>query len=279
MSEFSRLFNRFFKIKTRKLHIILFFQLIAALACAFFTYYEVTNWHIQKNLKNNVGLIPEWTLYFVILAFLVILFVFILTPLQSEKFNRSQTWRLAGISDSQFYLDNVLSTFVSFIYMLALEVVAAVMLGFLSFLVDKDFQRGLHDFLMDLHPNFDYNVFWTVIGTIVLAILSCFFLYFVISFFNFASQSIIDFVPANVNGALVKILHLFIIFVLIWFFFKIQHIFVYKILLSVFNPANYGLAFSSDLPFAILSTTICDLILLVSNVFLFNHFYEASERK
>ena len=279
MAEFSRLFNRFFKIKAKKLKILLSFQLIAALACAFFTYYEVTNWHIQKNLKNNVGLIPEWTLYFVILAFLVILFVFILTPLQSEKFNRSQTWRLAGISDSQFYLDNVLSTFVSFIYMLALEVVAAVMLGFLSFLVDKDFQRGLHDFLMDLHPNFDYNVFWTVIGTIVLAILSCFFLYFVISFFNFASQSIIDFVPANVNGALVKILHLFIIFVLIWFFFKIQHIFVYKILLLVFNPANYGLAFSSDLPFAILSTTICDLILLVSNVFLFNHFYEASERK
>ena len=227
MAELSRLFNRFFKIKTRKLHIILFFQLIAALACAFFTYYEVTNWHIQKNLKNNVGLIPEWTLYFVILAFLVILFVFILTPLQSEKFNRSQTWRSAGISDSQFYLDNVLSTFVSFIYMLALEVVAAV----------------------------------------------------VISFFNFASQSIIDFVPANVNGALVKILHLFIIFVLIWFFFKIQHIFVYKILLSVFNPANYGLAYSSDLPFAILSTTICNLILLGSNVFLFNHFYEASERK
>ena len=279
MSEFSRLFNRFFKIKAKKLKILLSFQLIAALACAFFTYYEVTNWHIQKNLKNNVGLIPEWALYFVILAFFVILFVFILTPLQSEKFNQSQTWRLAGISDSQFYLDNVLSTFVSFIYMLALEVVAAVMLGFLSFLVDKDFQRGLHDFLMDLHPNFDYNVFWTVIGTIVLAILSCFFLYFVISFFNFASQSIIDFVPANVNGALVKILHLFIIFVLIWFFFKIQHIFVYNILLSVFNPANYGLAFSSDLPFAILSTTICDLILLVSNVFLFNHFYEASERK
>ena len=279
MSEFSRLFNRFFKIKAKKLKILLSFQLIAALACAFFTYYEVTNWHIQKNLKNNVGLIPEWALYFVILAFFVILFVFILTPLQSEKFNQSQTWRLAGISDSQFYLDNVLSTFVSFIYMLALEVVAAVMLGFLSFLVDKDFQRGLHDFLMDLHPNFDYNVFWTVIGTIVLAILSCFFLYFVISFFNFASQSIIDFVPANVNGALVKILHLFIIFVLIWFFFKIQHIFVYNILLSVFNPANYGLAFSSDLPFAILSTTICDLILLGSNVFLFNHFYEASERK
>ena len=133
MAEFSRLFNRLFKIKTKKLHVLLFFQIIAAFACAFFTYYEVINWHIHKNPQNNVGIIPEWALYFVILAFFVIFFVYFITPLQSEKFNRSQTWRLAAISDGQFYLDNVLSTFVSFIYFIVLEFVTVMILLFYRF--------------------------------------------------------------------------------------------------------------------------------------------------
>ena len=279
MAEFNRLFNRLFKIKTKKLHILLFFQIIAALACAFFTYYEVINWHIRKNPQNNVGILPEWALYFVFLAFFVIFFVYFITPLQSEKFNRSQTWRLAAISDGQFYLVNVLSTFVSFIYFIVLEFVTVMILLFSSYLTDKPVVYFFRDLLKSILRNLDINVFWMILGTIVLAILSCFFLYFVIGFFNFASRAILDFVPANINGAVVKVLHIFIIFGLIWFFFKIQNIFVYQVLLSVIHPTNYGLNLSSSLPFAILANAISDLILLGSNIFLINHFYEATEHK
>ena len=279
MTEFSRLFNRLFKIKIKKLHILLFFQVIAALACAFFTYYEVINWHIRKNPQNNVGILPEWALYFVFLAFFVIFFVYFITPLQSEKFNRSQTWRLAAISDGQFYLVNVLSTFVSFIYFIVLEFVTVMILLFSSYLTDKPVVYFFRDLLKRIQRNLDINVFWIILGTIVLAILSCFFLYFVISFFNFASRAILDFVPANINGAVVKVLHIVIIFGLIWFFFKIQNIFVYQVLLSVIHPTNYGLNLSSSLPFAILANAISDLILLGSNIFLINHFYEATEHK
>ena len=279
MAEFNRLFNRLFKIKTKKLHILLFFQIIAALACAFFTYYEVINWHIRKNPQNNVGILPEWALYFVFLAFFVIFFVYFITPLQSEKFNCSQTWRLAAISDGQFYLVNVLSTFVSFIYFIVLEFVTVMILLFSSYLTDKPVVYFFRDLLKSILRNLDINVFWIILGTIVLAILSCFFLYFVIGFFNFASRAILDFVPANINGAVVKVLHIFIIFGLIWFFFKIQNIFVYQVLLSVIHPTNYGLNLSSSLPFAILANAISDLILLGSNIFLINHFYEATEHK
>ncbi|WP_294878942.1 hypothetical protein [uncultured Lactobacillus sp.] len=279
MAEFNRLFNRLFKIKTKKLHILLFFQIIAALACAFFTYYEVINWHIRKNPQNNVGILPEWALYFVFLAFFVIFFVYFITPLQSEKFNRSQTWRLAAISDGQFYLVNVLSTFVSFIYFIVLEFVTVMILLFSSYLTDKPVVYFFRDLLKSILRNLDINVFWMILSTIVLAILSCFFLYFVIGFFNFASRAILDFVPANINGAVVKVLHIFIIFGLIWFFFKIQNIFVYQVLLSVIHPTNYGLNLSSSLPFAILANAISDLILLGSNIFLINHFYEATEHK
>lgn len=279
MAEFNRLFNRLFKIKTKKLHILLFFQIIAALACAFFTYYEVINWHIRKNPQNNVGILPEWALYFVFLAFFVIFFVYFITPLQSEKFNRSQTWRLAAISDGQFYLVNVLSTFVSFIYFIVLEFVTVMILLFSSYLTDKPVVYFFRDLLKSILRNLDINVFWMILSTIVLAILSCFFLYFVIGFFNFASRAILDFVPANINGAVVKVLHIVIIFGLIWFFFKIQNIFVYQVLLSVIHPTNYGLNLSSSLPFAILANAISDLILLGSNIFLINHFYEATEHK
>ena len=154
-----------------------------------------------------------------------------------------------------------------------------MILLFSSYLTDKPVINFFRDLLKSIQRNLDINVFWIILGTIVLAILSCFFLYFVISFFNFASRAILDFVPANINGAVVKVLHIVIIFGLIWFFFKIQNIFVYQVLLSVIHPTNYGLNLSSSLPFAILANTISDLILLGSNIFLINHFYEATEHK
>lgn len=279
MSEFNRLFNSFFKTKTKNFYIIILFQLIAALVITFFSYFNVANWQITRNTKNNgAGFVPEWLLIFGILAFLLISFILIYTPIHSERYNRSPTWRLAAISDGQFYLANVLSTFVVFIYFIVLEIIPAIVLAFLAYFIDKPFQQGFHELLQAIHPSFDTRVFFIVIGTIMLAILSCFFLYFIISFLNFASQAIIDFVPANVNGAITKILHIFIICILIWFFFEINSIFIGNVLFSLITKMDFRIDYYSELPFAVLANTISDAILLFLNIFLINHFFEASEQ-
>lgn len=277
MTSFNSLFGRFFVKKAKNAYSLLILQVIGALAfsvCGLIIgtggFYEFLNLYTE--------LLPDWLMGFLILSFFCIIYFFIYMAVKNERLSHNQTWRLAATSDSKFYLANSLSSFVTFIYFIVLDIIVAGILFYFSYQIDQKFKSSWQKMIKQLNPAFDVNTVHFIINIIILVMLCCFFLSLLISFLNFASKAIMDYLPSFSSRLLVSFFHLIIVIIIAMLFARMEMFFANQIMGNILNLLNFKPAYDSNLLYANIIISIVNLILLGVNIFLFDYFYEADEK-
>lgn len=277
MTSFNSLFGRFFVKKAKNAYSLLILQVIGALAfsvCGLLIgtggFYEFLNLYTE--------LLPDWLMGFLILSFFCIIYFFIYMAVKNERLSHNQTWRLAATSDSKFYLANSLSSFVTFIYFIVLDIIVAGILFYFSYQIDQNFKSSWQKMIKQLNPAFDVNTVHFIINIIILVMLCCFFLSLLISFLNFASKAIMDYLPSFSSRLLVSFFHLIIVIIIVMLFARMEMFFANQIMGNILNLLNFKPAYDSNLLYANIIISIVNLILLGVNIFLFDYFYEADEK-
>ncbi|MCT6827191.1 MAG: hypothetical protein M3002_00255 [Lactobacillus helsingborgensis] len=277
MTSFNSLFGRFFVKKAKNAYSLLILQVIGALAfsvCGLLIgtggFYEFLNLYTE--------LLPDWLMGFLILSFFCIIYFFIYMAVKNERLSHNQTWRLAATSDSKFYLANSLSSFVTFIYFIVLDIIVAGILFYFSYQIDQNFKSSWQKMIKQLNPAFDVNTVHFIINIIILVMLCCFFLSLLISFLNFASKAIMDYLPSFSSRLLVSFFHLIIVIIIAMLFARMEMFFANQIMGNILNLLNFKPAYDSNLLYANIIILIVNLILLGVNIFLFDYFYEADEK-
>lgn len=277
MTSFNSLFGRFFVKKAKNAYSLLILQVIGALAfsvCGLLIgtggFYEFLNLYTE--------LLPDWLMGFLILSFFCIIYFFIYMAVKNERLSHNQTWRLAATSDSKFYLANSLSSFVTFIYFIVLDIIVAGILFYFSYQIDQNFKSSWQKMIKQLNPAFDVNTVHFIINIIILVMLCCFFLSLLISFLNFASKAIMDYLPSFSSRLLVSFFHLIIVIIIAMLFARMEMFFANQLMGNILNLLNFKPAYDSNLLYANIIISIVNLILLGVNIFLFDYFYEADEK-
>ena len=277
MTSFNSLFGRFFVKKAKNAYSLLILQVIGALAfsvCGLLIgtggFYEFLNLYTE--------LLPDWLMGFLILSFFCIIYFFIYMAVKNERLSHNQTWRLAATSDSKFYLANSLSSFVTFIYFIVLDIIVAGILFYFSYQIDQKFKSSWQKMIKQLNPAFDVNTVHFIINIIILVMLCCFFLSLLISFLNFASKAIMDYLPSFSSRLLVSFFHLIIVIIIAMLFARMEMFFANQLMGNILNLLNFKPAYDSNLLYANIIISIVNLILLGINIFLFDYFYEADEK-
>lgn len=277
MTSFNSLFGRFFVKKAKNAYSLLILQVIGALAfsvCGLLIgtggFYEFLNLYTE--------LLPDWLMGFLILSFFCIIYFFIYMAVKNERLSHNQTWRLAATSDSKFYLANSLSSFVTFIYFIVLDIIVAGILFYFSYQIDQNFKSSWQKMIKQLNPAFDINTVHFIINIIILVMLCCFFLSLLISFLNFASKAIMDYLPSFSSRLLVSFFHLIIVIIIAMLFARMEMFFANQIMGNILNLLNFKPAYDSNLLYANIIISTVNLILLGVNIFLFDYFYEADEK-
>lgn len=277
MTSFNSLFGRFFVKKAKNAYSLLILQVIGALA------FSVCGLLIGTGgfygfLNLYTELLPDWLMGFLILSFFCIIYFFIYMAVKNERLSHNQTWRLAATSDSKFYLANSLSSFVTFIYFIVLDIIVAGILFYFSYQIDQNFKSSWQKMIKQLNPAFDVNTVHFIINIIILVMLCCFFLSLLISFLNFASKAIMDYLPSFSSRLLVSFFHLIIVIIIAMLFARMEMFFANQIMGNILNLLNFKPAYDSNLLYANIIISTVNLILLGVNIFLFDYFYEADEK-
>ena len=278
MTSFKSLFGRFFVEKAKNVYSFLVIQTVGALAFSVFGLLIGTG-KIGEFLNSYTELLPDWLMGFCLLGVFFVIFFFIYIIVKNEKINHSQTWRLTAISDEKFYIANSLSTFATFVYFIILNIIVAGILLIASFFMDKAFRTSCERMFKQFRPNFELNTIRFIFDITLLILLCCFFISLLISFLNFSSKAIMDYLPVASSGLIVKLLHIFIVIVIAWLFTKVEKIFVDQVLGSLLNFLNLNPAYNNSLPYVIVIVVVVNLIMYVINIFLFKYFFEAEEKK
>ena len=278
MTSFKSLFGRFFVEKAKNVYSFLIIQTVGALAFSVFGLLIGTG-KISEFLNSYTELLPDWLMGFCLLGVFFVIFFFIYIIVKNEKINHNQTWRLTAISDEKFYIANSLSTFATFVYFIILNIIVAGILLTASFFMDKDFRNSCERMFKQFRPNFEPNTIRFIFDIMLLLLLCCFFISLLISFLNFSSKAIMDYLPVASSGLIVKLLHIFIVIVIAWLFTKVEKIFVDQVLGSLLNFLNLNPAYNNSLPYVNVIVVVVNLIMYVINIFLFKYFFEAEEKK
>ncbi|MDF7668301.1 hypothetical protein [Lactobacillus sp. ESL0703] len=276
MAVFERLFTELFKQKSKKAHLMIMLQFVSALVTTIFNYFESTG-EMKFVLQKENGFLPFLFAIFFAFSFLFLPIYLIVTSLQNERINHSQTWRLAPMSDANIYLDNTLSSFVNFIYLALLQTLGSIFLFGLSYLFNKRTKNGWDGMLAAIRKGNQSRATLTdLLGIVLIAILLGLLVYLVISFLNFTSQAIVDFLPAVSSKFIVTIIRLILIIAIMWLLTKV-YLFVKPIVAS---PLSYLLGEKElELWPAVGLFTILDVILAAVNMFLISKFFEAKQNK
>ncbi|MDF7668302.1 hypothetical protein [Lactobacillus sp. ESL0703] len=276
MTVFNHLFKELFKQKNRNANAVIIIQLISALAITIISFvaegrYEAEYWKM---------VLPMFTFLFAVTSIIALPIYLVVTCYKNEHVNRSQTWRLAPISDEMFYLDNTLSSFISVIYLLIVQIIVTAIFAGISFLL---FNENLNDTFQSFIDGFKAGSHWhfniiigNVLQIICLTILISLFTYLIVSFLNFSTRAIVDYLPGISSKAAVTVLRLVLIIVIAKLLEKIFELFS-NLLLS---PTNFLFGdINITLNGIIFLFLVIDIVLLLANMLLINKFFEAEQNK
>ncbi|WEV50318.1 hypothetical protein OZX69_04980 [Lactobacillus sp. ESL0731] len=211
MTSFGQLFEELFRSKSKKLLQIIVIQLIAAAILAGVMTFRAIAIHGDPFFTTfhsflfNLTRVVMWT------GFIVVLGSLIGTVSDTEKINRSQTWRLVPTTENNIYLSNVASSLAAFAILVLLEFVCGIGPVLLQYLVSG--QRSLLvSFFSDM-AKLGWLKWLQIIAVLILIVLA---IYFTVSFLNFSSQTIVDFLPHLSGKLTLTIVRVIIILLICW---------------------------------------------------------------
>lgn len=184
-----------FKQKQRYVYLVLIIQILATTVLTLMQHKDFKIEGFQEVLYNNSILL---TILFDVIFLAIMCW-------QNEKINLSQTWRQIPISDTKFYLSNIMSTLLACAYIFIVQVVITMLVSIpridrvFSDLIGMSDIRG--DVLLD-GSNF-------IVFLILMVVMICTF----VSFTDFLTRIIVDFLPVK-NTLWVKMLVMGILIIL-----------------------------------------------------------------
>lgn len=283
MTSFGKFFKQLFKQKNRTVYLILAIQLIAAVIMTLIAIFSgslyINDDPTMAGVKVNYF---TTTIFGIVGAFLVFSVIaepvyLLMTSWRNEKINRSQTWRLAPISDSKFYLANTLSSFASYVYLAVAQIIISLIAALLCYVSSANVRKGVAKMCYEISkesPNANWGTFYGDLAEVcILVFLAGLLWYVMISFYHFAYRSVMDFLPANSKFVLLLV-KLITLVVVIYLFSQI----VAVTTTSMINLASWSNGkFDNSLINAIVEFLIFDLIFGGLNLWLINKFVEAKQ--
>ncbi|CAM3115329.1 hypothetical protein SAMN04487792_0156 [Lactobacillus bombicola] len=273
MSIFKSLFSQQFKQKTKNLYLILLIEFIGSIAITFFS----SRYSYNSSVLDTF-MIKLLSIYSTIMIFSTFAFYIIICFI-NEKINLSQTWRLTPINDSLFYISNILSSFVTMVYFKLLELLTLAIFSGLYYVISPQVRTNVAITLNELnkytnsHLSKLYNIFDETLIFITIMVLLALLTYLIISFLNFTSRAIMNFLPHVSGRGVSSIIRLVIIWLIAWLLVKISNLIRMNNIFSGFMVND-----KSSL-LIILVLLILNLFFLIVNVFLMQHYFEAIEKK
>lgn len=272
MTSFNTLFNRMFQEKSRAVYLIYLIQLFASLCFTILAIFS-SNSNLSNVViydeKANINIVIIFLLLFagmvIMTSFLANFAYWIVSSVKNEKINRSQTWRLTPISDTKFLLSNFGTAFLSYIWLVILEVLTTV-IAFLPMLSNSEVRSAFGK----LNYRLDAQDWWTLLGVLVMVILLGYAWYATVSLINLSSHSVMDFLPSGSSKFIMFIIRVVIIIAVIW-------LLAYAV--STLDNAidNIWINGSNDLSMGLvlIEFLVFDVIVTLLDILLLNKFVEA----
>lgn len=279
---FGRLFKIQFKMRSKRAYTMILIQFVVALACTIFIFVRFSNWHFYLT-NDTSSFFPEILTIFLFFAFFIGFYYYLFTIIQNERDNRNQSFRLIPLSDSKYYLNNILSSFAALVYFVFLEIVCLALLSGISYLLNNDFRQNTINTLNQLIttlPKLNFEFYLTYANLFFILILFCFYIYFIVSFLNFTSRTIMNFLPGTSNRIVLGIIRIIVILLIAWLISRAFN-FLGTIISSngpFFSGNGIGKSTISDLAIANIWLFVIDMVFLAADLFLFEKFFEPRER-
>lgn len=277
MTSFNTLFNRMFQEKSKSVYLIYLIQVFATL-CFTIMMTVSAGGHSQEvvvgNARESINPIVEFLFMFAVMMFMtsfIAAFVYwIVSSVKNERINRSQTWRLIPISDTNFLLSNFGTAFFTYIWLGILEIATVIVASLPLLLSSKEIKIALQ------RSNFDFSAqdWGQLLGGLFLMILLGYAWYAVVSLINLSSRSIMDFLPSGSSKVLVFFVRLVTVIVIIWLL-----AYAGTTLFSVigrFTPFDFGTG-DSGVGTTLLAFLAFDVIVTLIDILLLNKFVEAKQ--
>ena len=275
MTSFNTLFNRMFQEKSKSVYLIFLIQAFASLCFTIIGFVsengtpEFVNGNDTSNVNLVVAFLAVYAVMMLITSFVADFVYWIVSSIKNEKINRSQTWRLIPVSDTKFLLGNFGTAFLTYIWLGILETVT-ILITLLPMLSDQEVRKVLSHVSLNLSAH-DWQEMLASLGLIILIGYAW---YAIVSLLNFASRSIIDFLPGGSSKVLTFIIRVVVIIAIIWILGHAASI-IFSVLgeFSPFAVNNYDIDYATTL----LQFLVFDVVITLIDIFLLNKFVEAKQ--
>ncbi|MDF7638947.1 hypothetical protein PT285_05980 [Lactobacillus sp. ESL0791] len=255
----TKIFKMLFKDKFKTVNWFFMVQLLAATAMTLPS---------PEMIFNNLAAI------FLFLSFVFDALYLIFSSLRSEKLNSNQTWRLIPVNDRQFYLANILSSLMSYIYFGIIQIIT-----YLALIVLQDITSNfiLQDIKTLGNIIKDVGVAETI-GFLALIVLIGLTFYLPVSLIDFSGEAIGDFLPTNSGKFMINLIRIIILVIICWIGFQVFIHLVWPIIERE-SFREIALNLGEYLPGNLTAFLITDIILLVTNLLLITKAVEAEPNK
>ena len=280
MTSFNTLFNRMFQEKSRSVYLIYLIQAFSSLCFSLWMIFSMRgepNVMMINGHREVTNHLIAYLLIFGVMMFITSFFAnfvyWIISSVKNEKINRSQTWRLIPINDTEFLLSNFGTAFISYLWLIILEGIT-VAVTCLPVLTVNEVRKNLSGFFEESH-RLAVQDWWSLLGALVLVILLGYAWYAIVSLINLSSRSIMDFLPNGSSKFIMFIVRVVIIIAIIWLLSKATTV--------VFGAISNFIPFLADgnndlqMSGTLVAFLLFDVVVTLIDILLLNKFVEAKQ--
>ena len=280
MTSFNTLFNRMFQEKSKSVYLIYLIQAFASLCFSLWMIFSMRgepNVMMINGHREVTNHLIAYLLIFGVMMFITSFFAnfvyWIISSVKNEKINRSQTWRLIPINDTEFLLSNFGTAFISYLWLIILEGIT-VAVTCLPVLTVNEVRKNLSGFFEESH-RLAVQDWWSLLGALVLVILLGYAWYAIVSLINLSSRSIMDFLPNGSSKFIMFIVRVVIIIAIIWLLSKATTV--------VFGAISNFIPFLADgnndlqMSGTLVAFLLFDVVVTLIDILLLNKFVEAKQ--
>lgn len=225
MTTFKQTFQQMFKVKWKWIKVILLIQLVCLIAGSLFLIIKYPHGVNPSShsfadqffdFSNNLFAVPVnlsgWLIVIGDPIFLGILCY------QNEKINASQTWRLIPLSESKFFNANLLSSFISCVVIAIPQVIVSLIL----MAIEQKYSSANPIANTFNFANYDASNWLLSILFFLILIALVFFIMTFVSFSNFSSKTIANFIPSSKSKIIKKLVFILLVIIAVYLGFQLN---------------------------------------------------------
>ncbi|MBD5429359.1 hypothetical protein [Lactobacillus sp.] len=274
MTNFATVFKITFFNKRQFVQRLALVQFIGAILIAIW-------WMIGEGNPTADWQISGLLMFLTLMPFVDIFFLFV-SSYRNEKLLHTKTWNLIPISTGKLYFANLLSTIGEGIYLILLQIVMSFVLMIPVTTISGFWSSMQKQFGSIAERNlWQYIKLEDVIKISILLLASVIFFYALISLINISSIVLSDFVSRKYNKIIKFVIEVTLLVIAIVLLVRVSN-FLFSIIEETLQLGMFQHVLGSNKIYVepnmwvtIVITIILDIMMLVINIYLLKHFYEA----